>query len=129
MSISELREGNLLLLAENKLVAEKFIKAKELTGIYNINVKYQENLNSTKGTVYAPYLRPHGDRLKLENTSPIQCGIANDSNLGIQKRGAKILAHFALIVQQNTLHLLVFARNSYQQKPNRNKNKKQMLNA
>ena len=41
MPISELKTDNLLLLAENKIVAEKFIKAKELTNICNINVKSQ----------------------------------------------------------------------------------------
>lgn len=56
ISISELRDGSLLLLLESKAVAEKFIKCKELTGICSINAKYQENLNSTKGTVFAPYL-------------------------------------------------------------------------
>uniref|UniRef100_W8AFQ2 Nucleic-acid-binding protein from transposon X-element n=1 Tax=Ceratitis capitata TaxID=7213 RepID=W8AFQ2_CERCA len=55
-SISELRDGNLLLLVNNENVAEKFIASKELHGICAIKAKYHDHLNFNKGTVYAPFL-------------------------------------------------------------------------
>lgn len=55
-SISQLRDGNLLLLVNNKQTAEKFIQSKELIGLCTIQCKLHENLNCTKGTIYAPYL-------------------------------------------------------------------------
>lgn len=55
-SISELRDGNLLLLVNSKSVAEKFLALKELYGICAVKAKYHENLNFNKGTVYAPFL-------------------------------------------------------------------------
>ena len=56
LSISEMRDGSLLLLLKNKLVAEKFLNSKELVGICKIKTKYHDSLNCTKGTVFAPYL-------------------------------------------------------------------------
>ncbi|CAD6999005.1 unnamed protein product [Ceratitis capitata] len=55
-SISELRDGSILLLVNNKNVAEKFLALKELYGICPIKAKYHDNLNFNKGTVYAPFL-------------------------------------------------------------------------
>ena len=40
LSIYELRGDNLLLFLENKVLGEKFIKSKELTGICRIKAKY-----------------------------------------------------------------------------------------
>lgn len=56
ISVWELRDGSLLLLVENKTVAQKFISAKQLAGLCEIRCKYHENLNFVKGTIYAPYL-------------------------------------------------------------------------
>lgn len=53
---SELRDGSLLLLAKDKKTAEKFIASKQLPGICDIKCKFHDNLNSVKGTVFAPYL-------------------------------------------------------------------------
>lgn len=55
-SVSELRDGNILLLVKNKIIAERFLSLKELPGICNIKAKYHENLNFSKGTVFAPFL-------------------------------------------------------------------------
>lgn len=56
LSVSELRDGNLLLLIGNKYSAEKLISSKNLPGICNIKCDYHGNLNFSKGTIYAPYL-------------------------------------------------------------------------
>lgn len=56
LSVSELRDGNLLLLIGNKNSAEKLISTKVLPGICNIKSDYHKNLNFSKGTIYAPYL-------------------------------------------------------------------------
>ena len=55
-AVTELRDGNLLLFVRNKTIAEKFISTTELPGICKIKVRYHENLNATKGTIFAPYL-------------------------------------------------------------------------
>lgn len=55
-SISQLRDGSLLLLVNNKQTADKFLNSKELFGLCKIKCKLHENLNCTKGTIYAPYL-------------------------------------------------------------------------
>lgn len=56
VKITEMRDGNLLLLAKNKKIAEKFINIKILSGICQIEAKYHEQLNSVKGTIFAPFL-------------------------------------------------------------------------
>ena len=55
-SISQLRDGNLLLLVRNQTVADKFLKAKSLLDICPISVKLHETLNYVKGRIYAPCL-------------------------------------------------------------------------
>ena len=54
--INELRDGSLLILTKNKEIPLKFIRAKSLHGVCGITAKYHLNLNSSKGTVYAPCL-------------------------------------------------------------------------
>ncbi|XP_037929202.1 uncharacterized protein LOC119663665 [Teleopsis dalmanni] len=56
ISISELRDGNLLLLVKDMATAQKFISAKDLLTICPIKCFLHKQLNTTKGTVYAPYL-------------------------------------------------------------------------
>lgn len=56
LSVSELRDGNLLLLIGNKPAADKLIATKTLPGVCNIQCAYHPNLNFSKGTIYAPYL-------------------------------------------------------------------------
>lgn len=56
ISVAELRDGSLLLLVENRQVAQKFLAAKQLAGLCEIKCKYHENLNFVKGTIFAPYL-------------------------------------------------------------------------
>lgn len=56
LSVSELRDGNLLLLTANKRSAEKLLSAKSLPGVCDINCQYHSKLNCSKGTIYAPYL-------------------------------------------------------------------------
>lgn len=56
LSVSELRDGNLLLLTGNKKNADKLISTKVLPGVCNIKCEYHSKLNSSKGTIYAPYL-------------------------------------------------------------------------
>ncbi|XP_062135087.1 uncharacterized protein LOC133844836 [Drosophila sulfurigaster albostrigata] len=55
-SISNLRDGNLLMLVKNQSEADKFINSPTLPGICNITCKMHETLNQVKGTIYAPYL-------------------------------------------------------------------------
>lgn len=55
-SISQLRDGNLLLLVRNQVIADKFLKAKTLSNICPITVKLHETLNYVKGVIYAPCL-------------------------------------------------------------------------
>lgn len=55
-SISQLRDGNLLLLVRNQVIADKFLKAKSLLNICEITVKLHETLNFVKGVIYAPCL-------------------------------------------------------------------------
>jgi len=57
LSISELKDGNLLLLVKNENIAKKFIQANELHGLCSITCSLHENLNYCKGTIYAPYLK------------------------------------------------------------------------
>lgn len=56
-SISQLRDGNLLILVRNQVIADKFLKAKTLLNICEINVQLHETLNYVKGVVYAPCLK------------------------------------------------------------------------
>lgn len=55
-SISQLRDGNLLLLVRNQAVADKFLKAKSLLNICPISAKLHDTLNYVKGIIYAPCL-------------------------------------------------------------------------
>ncbi|XP_046810014.1 uncharacterized protein LOC124420598 [Lucilia cuprina] len=57
LAISQLRDGSLLLLVKDNVTATKFINSKDLHGICPIVCKLHEQLNYTKGTVYAPYLK------------------------------------------------------------------------
>lgn len=56
ISISELRDGNLLLLVKDNDTAKKFINSKILLGLCKIECSLHRSLNFTKGTIYAPYL-------------------------------------------------------------------------
>ena len=69
ISISQLRNGGLRLLVENKSIAERFIKTKELAGVCKITAKYHENLNFTKGTHLAPYLNDIPEKEIVEELS------------------------------------------------------------
>lgn len=62
VKITEMRDGNLLLLAKNKKIAEKFINVKNLPGICQIEAKYHEQLNCVKGTIFAPFLNHVSDQ-------------------------------------------------------------------
>lgn len=55
-SVNELRDGKILLLVNSKKIADRFIALKQLPGICNIKAKYHDNLNYTKGTIFAPFL-------------------------------------------------------------------------
>ncbi|XP_055918627.1 uncharacterized protein LOC129950729 [Eupeodes corollae] len=55
-SINQLRDGNILILAKNKRIAEKFIAISNLANQCPVKVKYHDNLNSCKGIVFAPFL-------------------------------------------------------------------------
>jgi len=55
-SITNLKDGNLLMLVRSIDDANKFINAKELPGICKIECQLHQSLNSVKGTIYAPYL-------------------------------------------------------------------------
>ena len=57
LQITELRDGNLLLLVNNDITAKKFLACKELPTLCKINCSYHKSLNFTKGTIYAPYLK------------------------------------------------------------------------
>ncbi|XP_055918313.1 uncharacterized protein LOC129950395 [Eupeodes corollae] len=55
-SITELRDGSLLLLAKSAKIANLFLSKKHLANLCPISVKLQSNLNSCKGTAYAKCL-------------------------------------------------------------------------
>lgn len=57
ISISEMRDGNLLLLVKDNITAEKFIKTKQLHGLCPITCTLHKSLNYVKGTIYAPCLK------------------------------------------------------------------------
>lgn len=56
ISISELRDGNLLLLVKDKKIAQKFLSTTQLHGVCRVTFSLHSSLNTTKGTIYAPYL-------------------------------------------------------------------------
>lgn len=56
ISITQLRDGNLLLLVKDYTTGKKFVDTKNLFGICEITCKFHEHLNFTKGTIYAPFL-------------------------------------------------------------------------
>lgn len=55
-SVSQLRDGSILILAKNKTIAEKFMAISNIANICPVKVKYHDRLNSSKGIVFAPYL-------------------------------------------------------------------------
>lgn len=55
-SISQLRDGNLLVLTRNTRVAEKFLRSKSFANLCQITCKLHTTLNSVKGVIYAPCL-------------------------------------------------------------------------
>lgn len=55
-SITQLQDGNILILTKNKKIAEKFIAVTNLANQCPVTVKYHERLNASKGIVYAPCL-------------------------------------------------------------------------
>nr|CAC16870.1 gag [Drosophila melanogaster] len=55
-SISNLRDGNLLLLVNSREISDKFIKVTSLPGLCDIECKLHNTLNFVKGTIYAPCL-------------------------------------------------------------------------
>lgn len=69
VSISELRDGSLLLLVKNATIAKKFLDyfSKWLTGLCDVEVKYHINLNSTRGTIFAPCLNDIPEEEIIEN--------------------------------------------------------------
>lgn len=67
VSISELRDGSLLLLVKNATIAKKFLDTKRLTGLCDVEVKYHINLNSTRGTIFAPCLNDIPEEEIIEN--------------------------------------------------------------
>lgn len=70
ISISQLRDGKLLLLVKDFSTGKKFIDARSLVGMCEISCKFHEHLNFTKGTIYAPYLSNiSNDEIKQELSS------------------------------------------------------------
>jgi len=55
-SISNFRDGNLLLLVNSREVSDKFIKVTSLPGLCDIECKLHNTLNFVKGTINAPCL-------------------------------------------------------------------------
>uniref|UniRef100_W8B1Q6 Nucleic-acid-binding protein from transposon X-element n=1 Tax=Ceratitis capitata TaxID=7213 RepID=W8B1Q6_CERCA len=66
-NISELKDGSLLLLVKNDIVANKFLSTKKLADICDINFELHKNLNSVKGTIYAPCLNYVSEKEIIEN--------------------------------------------------------------
>ena len=54
--ISQLRDGNLLLLVKDNATASKFLTTNQLPTLCNIKCTLHNSLNYVKGTIYAPYL-------------------------------------------------------------------------
>ena len=102
IEINELRDGNLLLLVKNKIVAEKFLTTKELIGLGPVKVKFHVNLNSTKGTIYAPYLINVSEKEIVEELS--HQGVT--SAYKFQKRdGDKYVPSGVILLTFNLYHL------------------------
>ena len=57
VSVSELRDGNLLLLVNNETTANKFLDCKQLPALCEMKCTLHKSLTFTKGTIYAPYLK------------------------------------------------------------------------
>ncbi|XP_055838938.1 uncharacterized protein LOC129906964 [Episyrphus balteatus] len=55
-SISQLRDGSILILTKNKRIADKFKAVTKITDNCPVTVKYHDRLNSCKGIVFAPIL-------------------------------------------------------------------------
>ncbi|XP_053945746.1 uncharacterized protein LOC128855121 [Anastrepha ludens] len=55
-NIKQLKDGSLLILTRNSKVAEKFLKLKTIANLCPVTTKYQDNLNTIKGIIYAPCL-------------------------------------------------------------------------
>ncbi|XP_043862611.1 uncharacterized protein LOC122756583 [Drosophila santomea] len=56
ISISNLRDGSLLLLVNSREISDKFTKVTSLPGLCEIECKLHNTLNFVKGTIYAPCL-------------------------------------------------------------------------
>ena len=61
ISISELRDGSLLLLVKSTEIAKKFLTTKQLLGLCKIECSLHRSLNYTKGIIYAPYVNNVSD--------------------------------------------------------------------
>ena len=55
-SITQLRDGNLLILVKSQKIAELFLSKKKFSNLCPITVSFHTNLNTSKGTAYAPCL-------------------------------------------------------------------------
>ncbi|XP_055904456.1 uncharacterized protein LOC129940222 [Eupeodes corollae] len=54
--ISQLRDGKILILTKNQTVADRFISTKNLSNLCPVTITLHNQLNSSKGIVYAPCL-------------------------------------------------------------------------
>lgn len=69
VKITEFRDGSLCLLLKDKPTAEKFIRTKFLHGVCEVKAKYHDQLNHTKGTIYAPCLNVLNEEEIVKNLS------------------------------------------------------------
>jgi hypothetical protein len=56
ISVNYTRDGDLVILAKNELQASKYLNAKTLTGVCNIEAIFHPTLNTNKGIIYSPHL-------------------------------------------------------------------------
>ena len=54
--VSQLRDGKLLILTKNQKIADKFIAVKNLPDLCPVSITMHNQLNISKGIVYAPWL-------------------------------------------------------------------------
>ncbi|XP_044572115.1 uncharacterized protein LOC123257364 [Drosophila ananassae] len=99
VTISNLRDGTLLMLVKSQADADKFINTTELTGICKVQCKLHQALNFVKGTVYAPYLsdipeKEIVDELKTQKVTKVYKFMKSYD--GVSKPSGVILITFEL---------------------------------
>lgn len=106
--ITQLRDGNLLILVKSLKIAEIFLSRKTLSNLCPIKVSLHTNLNASKGTVYAPYLTnvPEDEIIKEMNAQGVtEVYKFMKKNEGISTPTGLILFTFDLFRPPSTVNI------------------------